>query len=352
MRTLLFIPPHLSWFESLIRDIRPQIDICGDISELPKFPNHYKIVADNLVGTQSDLDQRVLNYLPIFDKIVITNSEVPINILDQCVKFDHEKIELCITGKVNYTPKHMKIFRHENFFSCVQMLYQRLNIEPLKELTPYKPKPYYFDALLGLEKPGRTFIYTNIQEQFPDKVFTRYHQTGENLGSLKDDHFRWPSGVEVLHTPGATSNTIRYLGQETWISHVVPVDIYNQSAYSIISETYDDNTFSFFTEKTTKALIAKRLFVMFAGAYYLQNLRELGFKTFSNVIDESYDLEEDHNKRHQMAFDQVSYLCNQDQTAILEATKPTLEHNYNLLMSQDWHQYYLDLIQSRILPQS
>ena len=61
--------------------------------------------------------------------------------------------------------------------------------------------------------------------------------------------------------------------------------------------TYEMFSPSFITEKTYKALACKRPIIGFASAYFLKNLRNMGFKTFEPWIDESYDLEEDNERR-------------------------------------------------------
>jgi hypothetical protein len=43
------------------------------------------------------------------------------------------------------------------------------------------------------------------------------------------------------------------------------------------------------TEKIYKSLMLGHPFILFGGKHSLQKLRDLGFKTFGSVIDESYD---------------------------------------------------------------
>ena len=121
-----------------------------------------------------------------------------------------------------------------------------------------------------------------------------------------------------------------------------------RSAYSIIAETDHDNSLSFFSEKTAKPFIAKRLFVAFTGYKFLENLRSVGFKTFGTVIDESYDLIEDDNERYTRAFAQVKYLCNQDQLSIINQVRDVLEYNFNHIMTTDWTNYASDQIREVI----
>jgi hypothetical protein len=85
----------------------------------------------------------------------------------------------------------------------------------------------------------------------------------------------------------------------------------------------------FLTEKTSKPLFAKRLFVMFAPKRHLVNLQALGFETFGDVIDESYDHEDIDVIRYQQAFDQMLSLSQQNPRKVLDKVSAKLEHNYN-----------------------
>ncbi len=112
--------------------------------------------------------------------------------------------------------------------------------------------------------------------------------------------------------------------------------MYNQTAYSVVAETCFHDNFAFYTEKTSKPIIAKRLFVMFAGQHYLANLRKLGFRTFDSVIDESYDQESDALIRWKKAWDQMKWLSEQPQEQILERIRPIVEHNFEHIMTTNW----------------
>jgi hypothetical protein len=48
---------------------------------------------------------------------------------------------------------------------------------------------------------------------------------------------------------------------------------------------------SWFTEKTARCLASGKPFVLFSGPDSLKTLKNFGFKTFDDVIDESYDSE-------------------------------------------------------------
>ena len=97
---------------------------------------------------------------------------------------------------------------------------------------------------------------------------------------------------------------------------------------------------SFITEKTYKALISGRPFLGFASAYYLENIRNMGFKTFSPWIDESYDSEENDEQRMKMILDELKRLDSMKLSEMIslldemqEITEYNRQHLYDLAAS-------------------
>jgi hypothetical protein len=72
---------------------------------------------------------------------------------------------------------------------------------------------------------------------------------------------------------------------------------FNDCAFNLVSETNDNNHDVFITEKLWKPIIAQQIFVVHGNFGYLKKLREMGFRTFDSVFDESYDQEPDPDKR-------------------------------------------------------
>jgi hypothetical protein len=117
-----------------------------------------------------------------------------------------------------------------------------------------------------------------------------------------------------------------------------------------VCETDHDNTLSFFSEKTAKVLVARRLFVAFTGYRFLHNLRQLGFQTFDGIIDESYDQIKNDADRYTAAFEQVRYLCATPQSQILPKIRSIVDHNHDLIMNRDWTKFSADQIMIKIAP--
>ena len=124
--------------------------------------------------------------------------------------------------------------------------------------------------------------------------------------------------------------------QENLVKNISPFmlyKMYQQTNYTVVCETLGTSDTFFFSEKTTKPLLAKRLFVMFGAVGFLKNLRNLGFETFGKIINEKYDNIEDHITRFGHAFEQCQWLSEQDPREIYSQIQGELEHNCHLVQT-------------------
>lgn len=111
---------------------------------------------------------------------------------------------------------------------------------------------------------------------------------------------------------------------------------YKDSYFYICTETYYHGEHKSLTEKVFKPIGNYQPFFFLAYPGALQQLKDLGFKTFSPYIDESYDLEEDVTKRLKMIVAEVKRLCNMSQEEIHEwywEMQDILEYNRTHLES-------------------
>lgn len=227
------------------------------------------------------------------------------------------------------------------WFDMVIDLYKKFP-DILDSIDYTTPKKFYFDALLGTSRHNRAVVYSSIiDNNLEDKIFVN-----NDLGKfILEPGTVIPSWSRKEHT----SNYVTYKDHWCHLSCIIPTIIYNQSAYSIITETIASQTDCFYTEKTIKPILGRRLFVAFASYKFLENLRRLGFKTFDAVIDESYDQIEENIPRWEAAFEQVKYLCSIDQKIILEKIQPIVEHNYQLAMSEEFANMPIKSILSKVV---
>lgn len=225
-----------------------------------------------------------------------------------------------------------------NFFIEMKNFYLNNLPQLLEELTPYSPKHYYFDALLGTKKTHRDLIYNSIQNfNLQDKILLNYTVTRDDYLTKNEDYF-WEPGTSDNETVSYSGHYVKFHNLTMPASSVLPVhSVYNKSCYSIVAETaYEPDSPVFFTEKIVKPILSRRLFVLFSAKNYLKRLQQIGFKTFDSVIDETYDSIDNDLERWSAAFEQVVWLCSQDQHVILEKIKTIVDHNYQVLAENDW----------------
>jgi hypothetical protein len=86
----------------------------------------------------------------------------------------------------------------------------------------------------------------------------------------------------------------------------------------------------FITEKIWKPIIAEHLFVVHGNKHYLKHLKQLGFKTFSNVFDETYDDETNEDKKIEKIVETVRFITEMDGTELYQKTKEIRAHNRKL----------------------
>ena len=114
----------------------------------------------------------------------------------------------------------------------------------------------------------------------------------------------------------------------------------NRIPLELVNETYAFGTDSLFvTEKIFKPILSKNLFLTIANPFVLAFLRQLGFKTFSHIFDESYDTETDNVKRTNLVIKNLKHFCSipiADCKKIYDDNLEVLEYNYNHLLKTTW----------------
>lgn len=222
--------------------------------------------------------------------------------------------------------QHPRIHTFHFWFNWMQEIETHLNF--VDNLYECPHKKYKFDCLLGTQTHHRMFIQNKILQHDDRHQFLIGRNPIYNVG------------VEYIR--GCHEETddlfVYYNGnQKTQSPCVIPYLIYNSAWFTIVAETTGNGN-PFYTEKTGKALLGKRLFVLFGCHNHLKHLKDIGFKTFNHVIDESYDSIEDDDKRYEAAWQQVERLLQADPIRIYKKVKPVLEHNHKHFMSKSWTQ--------------
>ena len=216
---------------------------------------------------------------------------------------------------------------------ATELVKTNLNHESLKkaldELNPFDKKGKYFDCLLGNKTNHRDLLTKLLPKHIIKDYFVFSYKGDQNNPTVYCE-----SGTTLLENN--LHLNITYLGVDVPNYFVVPIQLYNNTAYSIVAETVSEQDLILISEKIARPILAKRLFIVFSSPGYLDFLKDLGFQTFDIVIDETYDSIIDEKKRFTAAMEQVIFLCNQDQDKILGQIQSIVEHNFNLLTNTNY----------------
>lgn len=118
-------------------------------------------------------------------------------------------------------------------------------------------------------------------------------------------------------------------------SSTTPLETYLSTFCAVVTESNFAHPFPMFSEKTVNAIKAGRPFLMVSSAGTLEYLRQHGFKTFSEFWDESYDLEENHERRLQKILQVIDYIDSmsiEELQNLYSKIKPTVEYNFRRLV--------------------
>ena len=112
-----------------------------------------------------------------------------------------------------------------------------------------------------------------------------------------------------------------------WGEIYLKAEPYVDTYFSLVSETVFDYPYSFRTEKIWKPIAMAHPWIAVANSGYYRDLKQLGFQTFSHVIDESFDAIENHQDRIDRVVSIVEDLCQQDLASFLEACYNVCKYN-------------------------
>jgi hypothetical protein len=118
---------------------------------------------------------------------------------------------------------------------------------------------------------------------------------------------------------------------------------YDQTCFTLVAESMIDNAWPFLTEKTYKPLGMHHPFMIVGDRGSLHQLRALGFETWGNLWDESYDDLESPSERIRCVVENARlYDC-----APLDAiTVEKLQHNHAWFFN---HQRHMEIFRSELL---
>lgn len=141
-------------------------------------------------------------------------------------------------------------------------------------------------------------------------------------------------GFDTIKTQGTISMDCDISQKPALEALPVPVSYYQKCFCAIVTEARYAYPMGQFSEKTLNAIKAFSPFILIAPPKTLEYLRLYGIQTFNDVWDESYDLEENHEKRLIKIFkviDQLDQYSLDQLSDIRKKLLPRLQHNHDVI---------------------
>jgi len=198
-----------------------------------------------------------------------------------------------------------------------------------------------FTALVRTGKWWRAAVMSQIWKN--DWYKEGYFSYNNNIDV--GEHWR-ECPIPLIKFLGLYDDVHRFLDQCPFLADELDSDTHNlyattvvehfeNSYLNIILEThYDvDNTGGIFlTEKTFKPIKNCQPFVLFGAPGSIQQLRNMGYRTFDHVINHDYDFIQDNSKRWTVVLDEIKRLMSTDLHYVYTSCKDDLIWNQELFL--------------------
>lgn len=165
---------------------------------------------------------------------------------------------------------------------------QYLPTEFDRELTDAR----FVGSLLGRYNLNRFRLAYELDQAFPNDTFITFQPDvkfiEQQLASFSEqyqDELAW-----IRHKKFDRDLTSKHhMGMIDWYDACRSYgNVWNRYQIEVVSETDAIDNF-WFTEKTANCLATGKPFVLVSGQYSLHRLRDMGFVTFNDILDETYD---------------------------------------------------------------
>lgn len=196
----------------------------------------------------------------------------------------------------------------------------------------------------------RLLISSHLYLYHKDKTLQTYHKSLDNpedMINLDLDRLFWLLSSNKKLTNGYIKQISYFLtnlpilqnGSWKRIQQKDTVDenimqCYNHIFVDIVCEKMVTGQTFFPTEKTARPLATKTPFLIMSAPNYIKNLRRLGFRSFGQFWDESYDYQQGVQRVEsiQRIIDDLAKLTQDQLQNLYQKMTPILEHNYKTYM--------------------
>jgi len=272
--------------------------------------------------------------------------------------FNHYQISLtsivylncCSNGKILYDSFCSRNEIGKNLISLEYIpwyLYDTYHVTP--PYIPGKRNKTFFALNRRMHEHRCLTVMLMTKENLLDKFYMSFPKN--HIGTNETFLYKASGYIHSFSRYGLTLEDVKrtdeklplILDVDNWNPYPLPIvsnklkKFYDDSFMSLVAETYFFSNVIHLTEKTFKPIINHHPFIMVSSPRTLQAIKSFGFKTFDNIIDESYDTIEDHYDRFNAILSIIRHLATWDSKKLENASreiKQVVDYNYLLLNSR------------------
>ena len=237
--------------------------------------------------------------------------------------------------------------RYDNFLPKILDYDENLAaIDQGREIFDKIQKPHKFLFLNGRLRSHRKYLveYLDVHGLLDQGIWSWLDQTRNQMSRLsftldgqdlmlkfRPKHYL-PTQYEVpryqhkIDTSPAEFAKYDLFDQE-WGDIYLHAAPYIDTYFSIVTETVYNYPYSFRTEKIWKPIAMGHPWICVANTGYYRDLKNLGFRTFEGIIDESFDSIQHDNRRIERTAQVIRDLCGSDLISFLRAAEPVCKYN-------------------------
>lgn len=234
-----------------------------------------------------------------------------------------------IRNKIHYVNCNPNIFDYSDFDMKLYYIdYFSLwsvtgNIQWTSQVN-YKKDSKDFLALAFIVRPGKQIMLDALKE---NGLYTKGYITDSNniIDNLDDSKGRY----NMRSMTGEYQKHPNFMNITPWTKAV---------HFELVIDDTESNAPLYASEKIYRAIYNKMPFIVYGKKGYLQLLKDLGYKTFDTIFDESYDELENREDKALIIAKEISNFCNLEEAKkqdLIKSVNDIIEHNYKILTNTE-----------------
>ena len=231
------------------------------------------------------------------------------------------------------------------YFASDELLYWQRNQKIPATPVITGARPYNFTILSRTHKWWRATVMAHLQRS------GILNQSIWSYGMTSIDDRPKDNPIEIDSFDQLRADTERFIANAPYTCdgltaiehndhHLHIAEHYTTSYCNIVVETHfdaDGSGGTFLTEKTFKPIKHGQPFVIIGPPGSLKQLREMGYCTFDQAIDNSYDLITNSTDRWRSILHTIQQLQQQDLSKWFESCRAEIEHNQQLFLASKYN---------------